>query len=662
MCFKRSRTNYDNSDNTLQASGDENESEPEYDEDSDEHGSDDEHDPADFKEQPDTGTFVYVEAPFNRDVAKRWCNRLVMRQMRYGCLTWADYLGALPLRALSATMCRELQLPSGSWTRDRFKESATSLKLDLKPSLEPSADRTCEDVKLKHERVGGHLRGLSVFAGPKLLRMLSRAGVKAQIYDVVNSHLRHLHNALHADRRPLELVEIVDSRQRIMQELLTVISNSAGRAVELSDIKKLILAMTYGGSAKKHLLALGCSQTPPWLANFQACIRKMARAYAKAMPDRIKILKELGKRDPTVSLLSYIGIDLQRQTTDRMQVAVQAKGRVVSFERDCIVGVGCSTLAEVEKAAGVPLTLETYADEDAVVEQLRLKFPFADFSVDSEFDYTDVVKARACCLSALQPVVKPGKKPGDAAKVTFPTPKNTTDFGLVIAAHLEATVICGEGKAMEFWDRSATSKHGKWNTVLDRDAFLTMLTRKSLLKLFLPTKLELEDGKWVPTAYGAVPPACKYRGFYVQVSGDAALVLRRPRPPVFADGTDTRDFLQDCHGLIYSFATDRFYAGEPSIRVTLNLPWGYFKDGHIGTPDSVWPAPPATKARLLELLDKVFAYFLAGDGPEGKSLEADPVFGKPLADALRAFVLSDSHCKVWHLLLPFVGNCMDFMV
>ena len=86
--------------------------------------------------------------------------------------------------------------------------------------------------------------------------MLARSGVKAQIYDVVNSHLRHLHDCLTSP--PVELGEIVNSRQRVMSDLLQVISVASGRRVQLCDIKTLVLAVTYGGSAKKHLKALGC--------------------------------------------------------------------------------------------------------------------------------------------------------------------------------------------------------------------------------------------------------------------------------------------------------------------------------------------------------------------------------------------------------------------
>ena len=148
-----------------------------------------------------------------------------------------------------------------------------------------------------------------LLTGPKLLRMLARSGVKACIYDVVNSHLRHLHD--HLANPPTELCEIVNSRQRVMSDLLQIISVSAGRRVQLPDIKTLILAVTYGGSAKKHLKQLGCDVACPWLSNFQVALRQIANDFATAMPGRIDILKGLHKRDPAISLLSYIGADLR---------------------------------------------------------------------------------------------------------------------------------------------------------------------------------------------------------------------------------------------------------------------------------------------------------------------------------------------------------------
>jgi len=178
-----------------------------YDSDSDSNGggSADEHELPPVPEDDDPVAYVYVEAPFNRDVAKRWSNKLAMRQLRNGSLSWADFLGGLPLRALPVAECQALKLPSGSWTRDRFKEPRIPVLLGLKGSLEPCADRRCEDERLWHERVGGHLRGLSVFAGPKLLRMLARCGVKAKIFDVVNSHLTHISRSLDVSARRLFL-------------------------------------------------------------------------------------------------------------------------------------------------------------------------------------------------------------------------------------------------------------------------------------------------------------------------------------------------------------------------------------------------------------------------------------------------------------------------
>ena len=125
----------------------------------------DEFDPSEVTEEAEQGDFTYVEAPFNREVTKRWSNRLAMRQLRYGCLSWADVLGGLSRRALSSKQCREKNLPHGHWTLDRFKEPATPALLGLRGLLEPSADRTCSDEQLKHEKVDGQLRGLSVFAG-----------------------------------------------------------------------------------------------------------------------------------------------------------------------------------------------------------------------------------------------------------------------------------------------------------------------------------------------------------------------------------------------------------------------------------------------------------------------------------------------------------------
>ena len=91
------------------------------DSDTDQDGSDKEFDPSEVTEEAEKGEFTYVEAPFNREVAKRWSNRLAMRQLRYGCLCWADVLGGLSRRSLSSSSVGRGSCPmaTGPWIASR---------------------------------------------------------------------------------------------------------------------------------------------------------------------------------------------------------------------------------------------------------------------------------------------------------------------------------------------------------------------------------------------------------------------------------------------------------------------------------------------------------------------------------------------------------------
>jgi hypothetical protein len=95
---------------------------------------------------------------------------------------------------------------TGLWTKDRYGEARRSTELGMRGNLEVAPDKDSVDLELAHEkRVDGSLRGLSVFALPKLVRYVVRSGFGPHLIqcDFVNSHLRVIWEALSVEARLL---------------------------------------------------------------------------------------------------------------------------------------------------------------------------------------------------------------------------------------------------------------------------------------------------------------------------------------------------------------------------------------------------------------------------------------------------------------------------
>jgi hypothetical protein len=65
------------------------------------------------------------------------------------------------------------------------------------------------------------------------------------------------------------------------------------------------------------------------------------------------------------------------------------------------------------------------------------------------------------------------------------------------------------------------------------------------------------------------------------------------------------------------------------------------------------------KKRLTDILEQIFDFYLAGEGPVGKSLHSDPIFGAPLAHGLKELVTGHECFALWRLLGPMFEWNMD---
>ena len=88
------------------------------------------------------------------------------------------------------------------------------------------------------------------------------------------------------------------------------------------------------------------------------------------------------------------------------------------------------------------------------------------------------------------------------------------------------------------------------------------------------------------------------------------LILKRDPPRQLDDSDVCRRLLLDKNGMVYDFALNRLFPNSPSLRLQHSLPFSFTDE---------WQVAPAAKTELDKLLGKVFDYWLAGDGPVGKS-------------------------------------------
>ena len=123
-------------------------------------------------------------------------------------------------------------------------------------------------------------------------------------------------------------------------------------------------------------------------------------------------------------------------------------------------------------------------------------------------------------------------------------------------------------------------------------------------------------------------------------------MLRQPSVPLDAD--NTRRYLQDADGRIYDFITDSFIDGCASLRLGRRLPFSF----------ADWDVDPEWKRRFAGLLEKIFAYWNAGSGPSGKTLEDGDPFGKSLAAQFKELV-AEGPSGYWPLVLAVYKNNVD---
>ena len=364
----------------------------------------------------------------------------------------------------------------GLWTMDRWAEAARPGLLGLKGSLEICVDREGIDEKLNHEKVIVSCRGKSTFGDPRLVRYIVRSGFGSKLvqYDIQNSHPVQLWTALTPDEQleyP-ELGELVTSRNLVFAKLLAELNCASTDDALVSkylagtgppgpydrdSVKKLILAMNFGGSVTKQLREKPgrCLEIPDWLQRYSNCLQRYAMKMAAAHPDRLRMLEEWGKDRPPISLMSYGAGHLQRLAVDRMLVTISPES-VVSHERDGFVAWSLkpAEVLSIREAAQCPITTEVYPTEKELLVMAKTKYPHQSWDVKSVVDLEDLKHALRACHHLLFAPLPEGQK-------TRGVPSNTSDFGLVLAARLEPYLYVGQDSRSEMFD-TKNFRYGIW--------------------------------------------------------------------------------------------------------------------------------------------------------------------------------------------------------
>jgi hypothetical protein len=384
-------------------------------------------------------------------------------------------------------------------------------------------------------------------------------------------------------------------------------------SVGRDTVKKLILAVCYGGSLEKQLLELASYRGPPpqILTMLSMEVRSLAEKVATDQPAQLAVVRAEKKPQPEISLLSHHMAHMQRSTMESI-AGTPDLGLIVSYERDALVVLRKGMRApSLVVPPGIQVKVEPYPTEQAVLVEFQKRYKYMDFSMESQLDIEDIMTAWNCCITALAPQVHP--KTGE---VKFLVRRNITDFGLVIASMLEPCAIVASNEGIGF---------GKWRVVKEVEVNIKKHVRQLLLNVFRRTGLVYEDGKLTAKYFGAPPPQCKEIGFYSSVSSDVKLHLFKGEPLVRMDSQSMRRFLVDKDGRIYDTLQDVIFKGNPFIRVSLHLPWAFFPKNTMRSAAQVWDAPPEVVRTVEAFLGEVTTYWLSGDGPRGKSIMQHPL-------------------------------------
>jgi hypothetical protein len=213
-----------------------------------------------------------VMSPVNEEALRRFMALSASRELTHGGHSFAELC--------QAQLDRAVKMPGrpGLWTADAFGPARKPGELGLEAGLEVRHGSA-------HPRIAGQqvgeLNGISVFAFPKIIRLLVRASAPCRVIDIVNSHFVMAEQLATRVQVPVPCIgEVVQHREELFGAL--------GPRLNLGrdELKKLLLSLMYGAKL---------SYPDDFLKALCAEVHMLATAVAELHPARIAKLKETGR-------------------------------------------------------------------------------------------------------------------------------------------------------------------------------------------------------------------------------------------------------------------------------------------------------------------------------------------------------------------------------
>ena len=219
----------------------------------------------------------------------------------------------------------------------------------------------------EHERVPEAMKGLSLFAFPKVVRVAARTGFGLLTVDIKNS-IFQLQFRRH---QPPLLREYVERRDEKLKQLAVELREKTGFRATPADVKKVIIAIGFGKRAEAAIHDLtGVFVPVPWIEEFAEEQRVIRGIDARANPDLMDALA--GKRNPQVSAQYYIYADTEVKLLRKMCEVAGTIGKLECREHDgCVIETKLTpeALQEAMLDLGVEVAVTTEPD----IEQAPLR-------------------------------------------------------------------------------------------------------------------------------------------------------------------------------------------------------------------------------------------------------------------------------------------------
>ena len=225
--------------------------------------------------------------------------------------------------------------------------------------------------------------GRSLFAMPRLLRHLARAGLCGVDLDQENSHPRA---QLRRHPGAVALGRYVREREAVLEEVRTATGQSRAAA------KKLFLQLLYAGGTASWCDAHGVDEAvlPAFVHEFKAEQTGLRLVDCAREEELTRCARAAGHARPDVLVTSVLNCTAERASLDLMEACVGPEGTVASYEHDglyvtCRTRADCASVtARVQGAADVPVEAKTVPSPADAWTALHAAYPSQAWDVVDE--------------------------------------------------------------------------------------------------------------------------------------------------------------------------------------------------------------------------------------------------------------------------------------